>query len=308
MFETILVPLESSALDEPLLGQVQRLARHEDVRLVLLHVVDPEGGEEYGGADVHITLRCGSAERRLADLQKLLSEEGLEVSSKVMMGDPATVIVSQGESLGASVIALATHGRWGPKRWFEGSVSEAVLRNATVPVLVVNPGRATEGSTSTGFRRILVPLDGSERAAKILPHVRSLARLYESSVTLLRVGIHLPVPPLGPAPLGLDQLPSLRKAYRDVLRGYTSQLVGDVDVQVVFADTAANGVLETVDRGGYDLVALATHGRTGLDRVLFGSTAESIARVCTVPLLAWRDPDLNGSPTEGTREEQPAGV
>ena len=303
MFKTILVALEASSLDADLLEQVLRLTWREDVRLSLFHVVDPEGGEEYEGEDVSIRLRHQAAQRRLDKQEQLLAGKGLTVDSHVHMGDPADSILRRAEEIGASMIALATHGRSGPKRWFHGSVTESVLRWAKVPVLVTNPTQKSR-LPQEGFKRVLVPLDGSERSARILPTVRAFALLYDAAVTLLRVGIQPAVPPME-VPLSTVDLPPLREHLREEARALLPRLEGvrAAEVDVAFADSASDGILDVVERGGIDLVALGTHGRTGLDRLLFGSTAEAVARECGVPILVFRnlyeDEDGEGEDSEG---------
>ncbi|MGE0712628.1 MAG: universal stress protein [Planctomycetota bacterium] len=301
MFKTILVALESSDLDSALLAQVTRLAWREDVRLALLHVVDPEGGDEYAeGEDVSIRLRHQAAQRHMEVLERRLSDSGLTVESHVVLGDPAERINSKAKELEADLIALATHGRSGPSLWWSGSVTEEVLRWAQVPVLVTSAAQETHAA-SEGFKHVLVPLDGSERAARILPQVRGFALLYGARVTLLRVGVQPAVPPLE-IPLSTVELPSLREALLGEARAHVPDLAGvKAEAQVVFADTAADGILDLVEAGGIDLVALGSHGRTGLDRLLFGSTAEAVARSCKVPILVWRDPFLGEG--EGASEE-----
>ena len=296
MFETILVALESSALDDALIVQVLRLARREDVHLALIHVVHPSEGSEYGGEpDQPLQLRTSAAQRRLEATAERLKALGVSTSSRVVFGDPAERILEVAEDLEASAIALATHGRSGPRRWFEGSVTESVLRWTKVPVLVINPSHARpKEKEATGFRRILVPLDGSERAQRILPSVRRFALLYDAQVTLLRVGIYPAVHFHEiSAGAGIAPFPPLRETLTDSLAVSARRLAGvrSVLTRVVFADTASVGILETIGTGDYDLVALGTHGRTGLDRLLFGSTAEAAARDCPIPLLVYRDAD-----------------
>ena len=294
VFETILVALESTALDEALLSQVLRLARREDVRLVLAHVVHPSEGGEYGGEDDQpLTLRLESAKRRLKVIAERLRAEGIEVVERVVLGEPSERLLLIASEVEASALALATHGRSGPARWLSGSVTESVLRNATLPVLVTNPAHAQPEGKS-GFKRILVPLDGSPRAEGILAQVRRFALLYDAEVTLLRVGVQPAVPPME-VPLTASGFPLLRdslsKSLSDALRHLSG--VKEVSTRVMFADSAAGGILEVLESGEFDLVALGTHGRGGIDRFLFGSTAEETARKSPVPLLIYRDPALS---------------
>lgn len=309
MFETILVALESSALDEALLSQVIRLARREDVHLALAHIVHPSEGEEYGtAADQPLQLRVNAAKRRLEATAKRLDDQGLSASTRVVFGDPAERILELAAELEASAIALATHGRSGPRRWFEGSVTESVLRWTKVPVLVINPSHARKGETR-GFKRILVPLDGSERARRIMPSVRRFALLYGAEVTLLRVGIH-PSVHFHEISAGAASVPitPLRETLAESLTAASQCLAGvrSVSTRVMFADTASAGVLEAIESEDYDLVALGTHGRSGLDRLLFGSTAEAVARDCPIPLLVYRDTQLEKDDAQTSEEESSA--
>lgn len=307
MFETILVALESSALDDALLSQVVRLARREDVHLALAHVVHPSEGEEYGEeSDQPLQLRVNAAKRRLEKTEERLQSQGLSASSRVVFGDPAERIVELAQEVEASAIALATHDRSGPRRWFEGSVTESVLRWTQVPVLVTNPSHARPKAES-GFKRILVPLDGSERALRILPSVRRFALLYDAEVTLLQVGIH-PGTHFHEIAAGVSNVPlgSLRDSISASLTKAAQGLPGvkNVSTRVVFADTASAGILEVLESEDFDLVALGTHGRSGLDRLLFGSTAEAVARDCPIPLLVYRDLQLQEAESAESAEAQ----
>jgi nucleotide-binding universal stress UspA family protein len=148
MFNTILVPLDGSALAEQALAPASRLAARFGGELLLLSVVVPErplpglpylvprAGDEAAGPS---RPRMEEAEAYLAGLK--LSDPGLRVRTLVLGGAPAELIIAAGDEGGADLIVMSTHGRSGLMRLLYGSVAEEVLRGATVPVLLV-PSRA----------------------------------------------------------------------------------------------------------------------------------------------------------------------
>src|SRR5690606_4787778 len=114
---------------------------------------------------------------------------GALASVRVVTGDPVEEIVAEAERLQPELVAMATHGRSGLTRFVRGSVAEQVIRACPAPVLVANP-RALDGmgeGRELRFRRILVPVDGSDVSLGVLPLVEDLGRLYDSEVLLLRV-------------------------------------------------------------------------------------------------------------------------
>lgn len=144
------------------------------------------------------------------------------------------------------------------------------------------------------YKKILVPLDGSELAEKVLPHVTALAKGGGTEVTLLTVI----QPTLGPAGAKIEAMPDvlaermaalktealiyLEKVQRDLKgKGVTAQCVaqeGDVASQIIFL----------AEKQGFDLITMATHGRTGIDRFVMGSIAEKVVRSTVKPVLLIR--------------------
>ncbi|RMG19229.1 MAG: universal stress protein [Planctomycetota bacterium] len=291
MFRRILVPLDATPFSERALAHVRRLLKREDAVVELLTVVpplgrettsDPEEGERF------VTLRLEHARRRLKELAQGLEEQGATVRWDARLGDPADQILRRTEEEPpVSLVAMATHGRTGPVRWIRGSVAERVLRHANVPLLLCNPSEEGEGDAAPRFRKILVPLDGSDNSAAILPLAEEFARLYESELVLCRVGAlaATAVPygeMLGP-PVMLPELEEGLAPFVDRLKDQGLQ----VTTHVSLGDPASE-ILAAVDRLEVDLVAMTTHGHTGVDRWLFGSVAENVLRHCRVPLLVKR--------------------
>jgi nucleotide-binding universal stress UspA family protein len=145
------------------------------------------------------------------------------------------------------------------------------------------------------YNTILVPLDGSKRAEAILPHVEDLAGRYGATVIFLRV--------VEPVPLNVE----LKGAYT-VLReeferrikqaeSYLAALQGEyrekgIEVRIrVVHGSAVEAIIKTAEREGADLIAMASHGRTGLPQVFYGSVAAGVLHRIDHPLLLIRSRD-----------------
>jgi nucleotide-binding universal stress UspA family protein len=155
------------------------------------------------------------------------------------------------------------------------------------------------------YRGILVPLDGSERAETALPHAVALAQRFGARVVLFRAaeppGPLVPPGVIGPAP-GLPLEPAsmldavqlaeearaLAGEYLDAQARAMKELGVPVTAVVGEDVNVARQIVETAQAEGIDLIVMSTHGRTGLDRLLFGSVAESVVRHAPMPVLLIR--------------------
>lgn len=309
MIKSILVPLDGSELSERVLWTVKQLLLEQPgVRLTLLQVVEPlVDAKATGVTDMtsarSIRLRMETAQRHVAKIVASLAEAGVEAEKLVVMGDPALEILRKIDHLDPSLVAMATHGRSGPSRWVRGSVAERVLRGCKVPLLLVNPMRAKGHAQGMVVRRILVPLDGSAWSAMVLPLVEAFALCYGSEVVLMRV-VESPVVIATDAgyPLtGMPEMPTPEEAVES-LRVHKEHLE-DAGIKVRtrgIVGGPAGEILDAIDELDVDLVAMTSHGHSGLDRWLFGSVAEKVARHCPCPLLIQR---VAGLSEEAAREE-----
>jgi nucleotide-binding universal stress UspA family protein len=146
------------------------------------------------------------------------------------------------------------------------------------------------------FKKILVPLDGSKFSEAVLPHVRSLAQAHQAEVYVLQV-----TEPLRPSlyPQGVALLEPVVRELRAEANAYIHKMattLNDQDIrahgEVVDAVGIANAILGFAEAKGVDLIALSTHGRSGVGRWLLGSTADKVIHGANVPVLLVR-PDLS---------------
>ncbi|HEX5051300.1 MAG TPA: universal stress protein [Planctomycetota bacterium] len=140
-------------------------------------------------------------------------------------------------------------------------------------------------------RHILLPTDMSEQSIRIFGPVASLARALDARITLLCVihdQVHVPGPPGAPIPTTLDVAETARAArhrLRDLRTGLPADLQVDVDTAARF--DIGRAIVEYAAEHGIDYITMATHGRSGLRRLVLGSVTESVLRQSTVPLVVF---------------------
>jgi nucleotide-binding universal stress UspA family protein len=144
----LLVPLDGSATSETALDGVAELAQAFNAVVVLVMVLTPALGITMRVEDAPSMPDAAEAATYLARKQRELAAVGVRVQRVIRMGDPATQILACAEEHGADLIALATHGRSGLRRWLLGSVTEKVLRASDVPVLVFRAWAAQRAQDS----------------------------------------------------------------------------------------------------------------------------------------------------------------
>lgn len=313
MVQSILIPLDGSTQAELALPYGQALARKTGarVRLVQAAWADRPADEHWAETQVAVVRE---ANEYLATVAARLRAEGLEVSTAVPYGGAAEAILDQVSGVDADLVVMATHGRSGLGRWVYGSVAESVLARSHVPVLLVRAGQDVEPAFEC--QRLVVPLDGSAFSEAALPVARALARTLGAEIVLLRV---VPVPEhaifdeVGRAIATIDQeAERLKTDGQDYLRELGQRLEADgttVRYEVRVGD-APDAIVDSTQDGCAALVVMATHGRTGLGRLILGSVAGQVLRRGTVPLLLVRPRELERAHAgfHGTGVGAPAGA
>jgi nucleotide-binding universal stress UspA family protein len=224
-------------------------------------------------------VRRPHTEAYLAAARARLAPGGRVVTRILTAAAAAPALATYARESGCRLVVLSTHGRGGYERAWLGSVTDEMVRLGRVPLLVVKPDTAPSGA----FRRILVPLDGSPLAEAILEHAAGIARLDpEAELLLLQV-----VPPT----VRGDLEPAQEMAAREYLDAVGDRLGREgvrARARLERARNVAAAILETAAAESADLLALSTHGRTGLARVALGSVADKLVRASALPVLIFR--------------------
>lgn len=298
MYSKMLIPLDGSKTAEAVLPYARTLARKVNLPVELVGVVDIAAlatQVSRGNARYFDTLISESASSSEAYLQRIAATfPSSNVKCSTERGRPEEVILEKAGD-NATLITMATHGRSGVNRFLLGSIAEKVLRAATSPLLLV---RATEGVNSDGeatLNSVVVPLDGSELAETVLLSVRALAREVGLEIILLRaykVPANIYAAPEDYYPVQYDEYKTeLRDDALDYLEKKTEELkkFGIPKVSSVIAEGLAADEIMALGRKLPDnLIAMCTHGRTGVGRWVLGSVTEAVVRHSGDPVLVVR--------------------
>jgi nucleotide-binding universal stress UspA family protein len=317
MFRSLLVPVDGSAFGEHALPLAMSIARRAGAKLQLLHVHRPLSVLYMEGAgavndDLEAVLRKHGEDYLTDVAARVQKASGLPVASSLVDGEVAPAIQETVARAAVDLVVLTTHARGPMGRFWLGSVADELVRRLVVPTVLVRP---TEEGSDLGrepaLKHILLPLDGSALAEQILGPAADLAELMAADLTLLRV-IHPVLPMKGTFPGAtvqqrvqalITQIEEAQEALRQealrYLEGVAQRLRGrslGVRTKVVAEHQPATAVLHeaAVSSPDTDLIALETHGRRGLSRLLLGSVADKVLRGSLVPVLVQRPAHPSG--------------
>jgi nucleotide-binding universal stress UspA family protein len=301
---TILVPLDGSPLAARALQVAAGLARRSGARLVLVGAVPRADPARFAHPEaLRLARECAAAEATLAAAAGGLRRAGIAAETDLVTGGAPAAILAAAEARDARLLVLSTHGRGGLERWLYGSVADAVLRRAAVPVLLVPPGAGGGGWHGgawppPGADRVVVPLDGSALAEEALGPAGAVAGLLGGRLLLLRV-VPARRPDAGTGSAEGRAAADAARAYlRDVAgRGRAADsAVPEPEISVVGGYPPA-AIAAAAHTAGAALIAMTTHGRGGLARLLLGSVATETLQLADVPLLLVRPAAVRHPPS-----------
>ena len=278
MIERIVVPLDGSLTAEAILPQVRRLLYRHDSEVILVRAVIPSMAEN---AIMVAEAELAAARGYMHGQMDRLEKGGVRTKIVVRIGSPVGVILDVVEEQGATMIALATHGATGLKRLLFGSVAEALVRKSPVPVLLVRPFWSYEIAAPVRpehapVRNVLLAVDGSDLALEAVPGVIEIAELFDARVVLLRVLEGKKAEAAGEKAEAEKQLKAIAKAI---------ERKGVETLSLIERGEPVEEILKALRFHEAELLAMATHGRSGLTRAVTGSVTEEVLRRATVPLL-----------------------
>lgn len=287
MYDRILVATDGSDHAERAARHALSLARRFDASVTVLAVADVAGAAgpfDAGGVSGQFEERIErAAEAAAAEVED--SAGGVPVDTVVVDGQPGGAIVDYARDHGVDLVATGTRGRSGLRRFLSGSTAEHVLRESPVPVVTV---RRTEDPPVTDYERVLVPTDGSDTATGAVDHAVAVAGAFDATLHAVSVA------DVGVVAAGADATPPGAILDRLSERGHeateaVAERAREAGVEAVTAvreGFPASDLLDYVDEEAIDFVAMGTHGRTGVGRLLLGSTTERVVRRSPVPVLA----------------------
>lgn len=283
--DRILFPTDGSDCAEHARRHATHLADHFDTTLHVIHV-------EKQDVELADVVEIEDADL-LADLHGVLRGESSRLAESrvqehaVTHPSAAAGILTYGVEHDVDLVVLGTHGHRGVRRLMLGSVAEEVVRKAPSPVVTVGRGAVAPEAMVGGT--MLVPVDFSEHRTRLLAHAREIASVYGMDVTVLHVVEVTGVPDAYGVYSSLPDAGKLGDRAQEVLDEEAEPLRAEgIDVSVMAeSGQPAERALAVAEEREAAFIMIATHGRTGLERMLMGSVAEKVIRqapcpVCTV--------------------------
>jgi nucleotide-binding universal stress UspA family protein len=303
MLRRILVPLDGTRFGDHALPYAVDLARRAGAMLELVHV--HRHAERQPGLDTmpqYQFQRIAEAElrhdeRAAAGELRALEEKAagielrydIEVRTRLLYGRTDDALLHEAQDIVADLIVMSTHARHGMARLLHGNIANVLVSHMNLPTLCVRPAHENATLPLADLRRVIVPLDGSTFSEQIFDALLPLLEVLRAEVTLVHV--------VWPRPLlstGFDDqhrtIVNRQQALaylQEVAQRYRGRMPDPV--LTAFEDAQpANLVATLLGLGEYDMVAMATHGRSGLSRLLMGSVAAEVLERTSRPVLLYR--------------------
>ncbi len=292
--QTILATTDFSTTAAAGVEWASEIARSHRARVVLVHAlappIPPAASPDFIAMppDFHREYR-DAAVQKLEATAGSLRARGIETVTELEVGPAAPTVIELAAKHSADLIVLGTRGLTGFRHLLLGSTAQHVVQKARCPVLAVHPDDAEK---HRAIRTILVPTDFSEGTESVLRVAGNILRPEKDARLILLHAYHLPVEftALGTVPmtprLYADAAEQARAKLEDLAKPLRTL---GIRVETVAREGYPPTVIEEEARAQQvDLIAMGTHGRSGLRHLLLGSTAERVVQHAPCPVLTLR--------------------
>lgn len=286
----ILLPLDFSEFSEKALEFAIGISQKFDIHLTLLHAVvlfqdDIDESERLEQYEKWIKKQEENIIRQMNSSKDKVKKHGVQVETAIIRGiSPADSILEYIESSQFDIILIGTHGRTGLKHLFLGSVAEKIVRLSPIPVLTVH-----RSIHKFQLKKLLVPIDFSPYSQESAEIAISLAKEFNAEIDFLHV-IEQDVHPSFYA-AGIESIFQIDKDLKDRviqnLKDFLAEQVHpDLPVNYIVKEGKAHKEIVDISKEkNSDIIIISTHGLTGLDYFLLGSTTEKVVRWANCPVL-----------------------
>ena len=293
MNEQIIVPLDGSKLAEVALPYAEELSSRLKTEVILFQAVQ-RALHMYGFyaqvpfTDEEMEPITARAQAYLGKIGSKLNKKSITTRCEVRVGAAADEIIKLAGENSVYMVTMSTHGRSGISRLALGSVADKVVRGTKKPVALLRAkGTHPDIRKKDILHKALVPLDGSKASEAVIPYIESLASKLEIEIILLHIlalDNHIIIETL------YEQADSLRSSARDYIEKVAAQLkqkgiVTTAEFIETKQGTEAEEIIKLADKTQADVVAMSTHGRSGITRWVFGSVAYRVLYEGNTPLL-----------------------
>ena len=288
------MPLDGSQLAECVLPHLRTLARASAAQVTFLRVLErqeTERGSRIDPVDWHI--QKAEAEAYIDSVVERYGD-GLAPQKAVLEGKAGESVLEYARTNGVDLILLSSHGRSGLTGWNVSSVvQKIILRNSASTMIVRAYQPSAAGGQEVRYRKILVPLDGSQRAECVLPLVAALGRQDESSILVAHVIRRPEMPRRSPlTDPDIELADRVTERNRQEGEKYLEQLkarLTGIETRLIVSNGVCGPLHTLAAEEQVDLVVVSAHGYSGETRWPYGSTVISFVTYGTSPLLIVQD-------------------
>lgn len=303
MFKDILVPIDHSGHSEVALAHAVSMARAFNSRLILLHAVDIVGwaNPDYSVDPLDWQLRKAEAKAFLQGRVEQLQRQGLDAEWHVLEGDAARRIFEFAQDHPVDLIVVNAHGQSAAKEWNLGGVAQKLAQHVRTSILLVRTENDASSQSSqslppdwVSYQRILLPIDGSQRAECVLPIVATLSRKHGGHVLLVQVVQRPEIPRRMPLTQNEVHLADAivqgnQHEAEHYLAGLKDRLPGDMETRMLVGSHAGSMLHELAAQEQIDLVVLSAHGYSSQTAWMYGSQATSFLTHGNTSVLVVQD-------------------
>ncbi|MDP2744166.1 MAG: universal stress protein [Dehalococcoidia bacterium] len=295
MYERILVPLDGSNAAEIVLPYAEEIAARTGAEIILLSVSDPTTTGMDHLYRAYIERIAEQVRRQIGDRG---AGEKAKVRAEVLTGRAAAEILRYIDESNVSLITMAGRGSSGERPWLLGNIASKILQTVAKPVLLVRvPAGDTALKQKRLVKRILLPLDTSRAGEAAIPHAEALARLLGAEVRLFHVlepapvpflvapGVEIAYPPVSAETEG--RIAAAAVAYLQSVENTLTEKGITVSSEVSLGHPASE-IIRYAEANAIDLIAVSTHGRSGIGRWVYGSVTEKLLQAGSKPILTVR--------------------
>jgi nucleotide-binding universal stress UspA family protein len=291
MYNKILVPLDGSELAEVTLWYAARLAGRLHTSLTLVYVTQPDELTSPHMYECYLKDTVVKVKAYADEISTETKDGDITIDYKILKGDPAEEIVDYADKNKIDLIILSTQGKGGIRRWAMGNVANKVVGATRKQVLLIRARGAQSDVYKGRLVKVLVPVDGSPESESILQFVTYIASRLDLDLTLLHMWAR--AFESYPTKEMLDRDGKTRKQEKAYIEKLGAKLTRqglrlNTVYSEVFAGEEAAEIIKLAEEGKFSMVAMATHGRSGVGRWIFGSNANKVLNEGNTPLLLVR--------------------
>ena len=289
MYENILIPLDGSKAAEMVIPYAVQMAARLDSQLILTGVCDPSTSGTEQLYHAYLERIAKQVQNQLKDWKPKTEKQ---VQTKVFIGKPAEEILRYADANNVALIALTSFGSSGRSHWFLGNNVAKIIQATSKPLLLIRaPASNSALQQKRLLKKVLVPLDGSELGATAVPYAELLGQALGAEIVLFQalepmripfVDQELTTPNSGYTPVESKKVDSL--AYLNSVANRLNKWGLKVSSAVVLG-YAADQIIDYAKANAIDLIAMSSHGRTGVGRWLYGSVTDKVLHAGDTPVL-----------------------